>query len=699
MCYRDNVSPLHFDGVHVASLCGNNGSGKSALLDAMTWALWGQARAKSDDDLIHMGQTDMEVEFEFYVGSDKYKVLRKRSKSRTSSVGHTLLEFQQAVNGGFRSITGNSIRETQRKIIDTLRMDYQTFINSAFLLQGRSDEFTIKLPSERKKVLSEILGLSFYDELENRAKERAKNKKIDVAKFESSIEDIVHELVQKKEYQNSFQVMTATLNDVDKEVARQYGDNNALRKAMEAMEYKRKQLSDITARMTMANRQLNDLAIQLKFHQDRIKKYEGIVAGYDSQLAGIKNKINDIEKSTRDLLVKKQKQEELSNTIHHLTTVNMQLKREMGELKAKIELLNKETVDCPLCGTELGEMGRKRIINSYQAQGEAKGDNYRVNDKLAVKAEADLAILKKEVTELESKVADEKILWEKRQGLLEKDYLEATDSLPVEKEAFERIQDAIARWQKAIDEDNVNKDQLSADLVSIKEIEEKIFCAEAEYKKMLDYQRDLRDKLITVQERLRHFNEIDQIRIQKQEALDLALNEKSIYDELSIAFGKKGIQALIIEKALPEIEVEANRLLARMTDNRMHVRLESQRTKKTNKEEIEETLDIKISDELGTRNYELFSGGEAFRINFALRIALSKLLARRHGAPLRTLVIDEGFGTQDSMGTEKIIEAINSIQDDFEKILVVTHIEELREVFPVRIQVVKTDVGSLVNII
>ncbi|GAH46978.1 unnamed protein product, partial [marine sediment metagenome] len=95
-----------------------------------------------------------------------------------------------------------------------------------------------------------------------------------------------------------------------------------------------------------------------------------------------------------------------------------------------------------------------------------------------------------------------------------------------------------------------------------------------------------------------------------------------------------------------------------------------------------ESLDINTSDELGTRNYEMFSGGEAFRINFAIRIALSKLLAKRAGAPLPTLVIDEGFGTQDSAGIEKLKEAINSIQDDFDKILVITHIEELRDAFP-----------------
>lgn len=154
---------------------------------------------------------------------------------------------------------------------------------------------------------------------------------------------------------------------------------------------------------------------------------------------------------------------------------------------------------------------------------------------------------------------------------------------------------------------------------------------------------------------------------------------------------------MIIENVIPELELEANALLARMTDNRMHLKLETQRdTKQGN---TIETLDIKIADEWGTRNYELFSGGEAFRVNFALRIALSKLVARRAGASVQTLIIDEGFGTQDAEGLERLIEAIKVIQEDFEKIFVITHVPEMKEVFPVRIEVRKTPQGSVFQLI
>ena len=153
------------------------------------------------------------------------------------------------------------------------------------------------------------------------------------------------------------------------------------------------------------------------------------------------------------------------------------------------------------------------------------------------------------------------------------------------------------------------------------------------------------------------------------------------------------IQALIIENAVPQIEKEANAILAQLTDNRIQISIESLRDLKQGG--TRETLDVKISDELGERSYHLYSGGEAFRTDFALRIALSKVLAMRSGTRLRTLFIDEGFGTQDQQGLEQLVEAIQIISRDFDKVLVVTHLEQLKAAFPVQIEVTKhPDLGS-----
>src|SRR5512141_3207089 len=148
MPYRS--AELNFSGIHIGCLTGDNGAGKSSLLDAITWALWGRSRSKRDDELVHQGQTEMQVEFTFGLGSNVYRVIRGRKVGKKTGVG--MLDFHvaplpspvgvsseggRAGDGGFRTLAEPQMNATQQKIIDLLRLDYDTFINSAFLLQGR----------------------------------------------------------------------------------------------------------------------------------------------------------------------------------------------------------------------------------------------------------------------------------------------------------------------------------------------------------------------------------------------------------------------------------------------------------------------------------------------------------------------------------------------------------------------------------
>jgi DNA repair protein SbcC/Rad50 len=169
---------------------------------------------------------------------------------------------------------------------------------------------------------------------------------------------------------------------------------------------------------------------------------------------------------------------------------------------------------------------------------------------------------------------------------------------------------------------------------------------------------------------------------------------------LERAFGKDGVPALLIEQSLPQIEEKANDLLDRLSNGAMSVRFVTQASYRDKKrDDLKETLDIVISDPAGERDYEMFSGGEAFRVNFAIRLALSEILAQRTGARLQTLVIDEGFGSQDAQGIQRLIEAINTVKGDFAKILIITHLDELKDAFPNRIEVEKGERGSVVRVI
>jgi exonuclease SbcC len=265
-----------------------------------------------------------------------------------------------------------------------------------------------------------------------------------------------------------------------------------------------------------------------------------------------------------------------------------------------------------------------------------------------------------------------------------------------ERTGLQQWQARQVRWQQAVADDRAQRDLLAADAARLPGVQAEVEGRTREVEDLQTQSSRARLALGAAQQKLDHCRyqaaERERHVAQRQKLAE----GKAAFDELRLAFGKKGIQAMIIEAAIPEIEVEANRLLARMTGGRMNVRFETQR--ETLAGDTVETLEIKIADELGTRDYALFSGGEAFRVNFAIRVALSKLLARRAGAQLQMLVIDEGFGTQDTEGRERLVEAIHSIQDDFARILVITHIDELKDLFPVHIEVTKTSDGSQATI-
>ncbi len=843
MCYRDNVPPLHFDGFHVACLCGDNGNGKSALIDAITWALWGKARSRSDDDLIHIGQADMEVELEFASGENQYRVIRKRTKAGLKRAAAPVLELQVATEQGFTSISGNTITETQRKIVDILRLDYDTFINSALLLQGRANEFTTKkTPAERKQVLVNILHLSLYDELEDQAKELARERERSQSELERGVREIDEELAKKDGYQAELYEVQALSAELEAQIEEQRAALDELHQEKNGLELKKEQLSEAEKRIAQAEAELNSLEHQLSEHRQRVQEFESILelsseieAKYGELLAAksedqelneklrqlhgltedknrleqaltaarneliteqsvLQNEVNrlqakseaapgleqelrqiqadsaQLDEMERELNQKRVQGQELSGQIHLLKATNAQLEVEIAELKSKVEQLRGDGLRCPLCETELGIEGRERIITKYEQDEEAKAKAHHGNESELAQKESELQEVTGEVTQLETRISKErataqgreialkkgldeaqeataKLEWDRSRlaqlaeilqreefALTEKaafrelearikslDYdperhklvwehlaelnafedskrklAEARGSIDRERALSARAEESASRWRSSRDAEVQRQAALTQELAALPEVTTKLAEAENAHSALLSRQAQLRQALGAINQKLEHCADLERSREEKVKGLAWAAEERGIYDELALAFSKKGIPALIIEQVLPELEDEANRMLARMTDNRMGVRLETQRL--TKKGEPAETLEIKVSDELGTRNYEMFSGGEAFRIDFALRIALSKLLARRAGAPLPTLFIDEGFGSQDSSGREKLVEAINSIQDDFEKIIVITHIEELKDAFPVRIEVTKSAEGSTIQV-
>jgi exonuclease SbcC len=374
--------------------------------------------------------------------------------------------------------------------------------------------------------------------------------------------------------------------------------------------------------------------------------------------------------------------------VAHLKGVNHALGPQTEPIKARLATLE-GSVDpvCPTCGQPLSEAHRQKLLEELRQDIEERRRQYRDNQAEIKSLESQGSTLDQEIGDLNEQLREQGELG-KRAGELQAALAHADEAAA----QVALLRDRAERWSK----------ELETDQEELARVEQMAALIEDRLKTSSLLQRDLDrtrlekrvadERVGGARQRLAALEAYALQRAQRLAERHKLAEDLGMYRDLREAFSKRGVPAMIIETAVPEVESVANQLLTRLSDGELNLRIETQ--KETKGGEVREALEILISDLLGTRPYELYSGGEAFRINFAIRIALSRLLARRAGAQLRSLFIDEGFGTQDDRGREHLIAAINSIQDDFDRILVITHIEELKEAFPARIEVTKTPQGS-----
>jgi DNA repair protein SbcC/Rad50 len=891
LSYGPTIQVVDFGSYPLICLSGKNGHGKSALLDAITWVLWGQARkssgtAKPDAQLLRLGQTSMMVMLDFYFNGQTYRVKREFTLTRSENSYASLeVGIVDETTNVIHPLTNKTIRESQATIETLLGLDFDGFVNSAFLRQGQANEFSKKSPKERKDLLATILQLDTYENLRKQAQEKVKNAQQEILRLQQLQQRIhielakdaelhkAHQIVQEElamlkknietnqaslvsleekkkividrkqkqsvlvyqvehiiEEQNQSESLvvqlfnqwrviqrktthlnqTHALEEEKKVVTQQL--TNAQRQHQELLEIKEKYLKSKELEQDALNKIKESYYASLKkkeVYLERLQVELNHQVTYITQISTAhtnnRNEHETIETSLTRMREQKnlfaqpetiqqlEQQFEKGKTYYHKWIARSHmLKTEQENLEQKKHLVyDTSNPSCPLCEQNLSA-SRKRFLDVKFDKTAVSLDHRlarlsRVLKKLKnrlIEQHATLTTLKKDgeqavalhykQEELEKKstqitqIATElstalQTALDKKQeleSLIQSEHQLMTQMIAHHQKALEESPYSTYKQERESYEQQIKQKadtKLSYDLLlkkldllhqqekMIHELKEEVaqqeirkkeihtLCVQLKsYKKTrLQLQQELahfqtlahEEQEITTTTRMIHANleslqsqrdrslqEVGRI-LQEQNNLNTLkheLNEysKEIFDLTATVedyqilvqtFGKDGIQALLIEDALPEIEHEANSLLAKLTYNQAHIIIESLRDLK--KGGTKETLDIKISDPMGIRPYELFSGGEAFRIDFALRIAISKLLARRAGTSLKTLIIDEGFGSQDEEGLSLLMDAIYKIQDDFAKVIIVSHLSAMKDQFPVHFLIQKSAQGSTVEVI
>ena len=835
---------LDLSNVNIACISGQNGAGKSSILDAITWSLFGQARRK-DDAIINEAcdMTSVTLEFE-YEGVD-YQVQRSKKKDRPVT-----LEIRMNSNGKWKPITEATIRETEAKIQSILKLDYETFVNASFFLQGRADQFAQQKPGDRKRILMNILGLDDWEtyrevtatrrrKLENEGASLAGRKQEILAELEEEpirvrrlkeVEQNVKALSTSRESQEKlYEQLKASWDTIEQiriQAAAFSSDASNLRarigqstRALGERENEAAQHNSILSRkdqIEAAAQSLHDVRGKIaameassgEFHRLQVQRSEAVaeLRNIEALLRQEIQRLESQEVSSKSLEEKTERLRQaraekqsildpiiaeagtiasLEEELESLRTANAEakaenprLKNEMEGLKARIEEINglghTDTCDCPFCSQPLTAESRENLVLDLTKQGKALGERYRANERLVSSTTAKLCELQREIATLHGKenqartisrevaVLDSQIegneatleewcqtgaglLASARSVLAAETYGEAERERIAkidaelgqngyDVQAHESLRQEEDRVRQAEDDKRLLETAMAALVPLQREIEalrNQIALDEGDarekeeaYSKMVGQMAEFSDKSSSLDDAKRQLEQVrakeasarqdvgaaqqrvEVLQTLKEKLVEVNEQKDSIARQvaqlgvLEKAFSKDGVPALLIEQALPEIETESNRILSELSGGSMSVGFTTQKEFKDKKrDDLKETLDIVIDTNGDTRDYETLSGGEAFRVNFAIRLALSEFLARRAGAKLQMLVIDEGFGSQDENGRQRLVEAINAVAEKFEKILVVTHIESLKDAFPTRIEVSKGENGSLISLV
>ena len=457
MPYRD-PAPLDFTGVHVACLAGDNGAGKSALLDAITWALWGRARARRDDELIHQGQTEMSVEFTFALSSNVYRVIRARKAGKR---GASALDLQvRQPDGDFRTIAEPTMPATEAKITALLRLSYDTFINSAFLLQNRADEFTVRTPAERKQVLADILGLGQWEVYEGRAKERVRQAEEDIARVDAELRRIDDDLAQRPRYEaelSSSRAAVIALGDRLRQAEEAWQKAQGAQRDMQHLDA---QIAELAGRIRQAELDLMAVESDLVAAQGKAD-----VDAWRKQLAGAQAELGELKRRELERDEARVRRQALAEESAALRGRNEQLGAESEPIKARAATLEKATrPQCPTCGQSLSEQDRRQLVAQLAADVEARRSQYRANaDRLKAIA-GELTRVERAAALAESESISRQAV-QKREAACQA----AIDGAEEAQATVTRLTQRRGQWQVTLSADRARRVELAAQLIILLE--------------------------------------------------------------------------------------------------------------------------------------------------------------------------------------------------------------------------------------
>lgn len=658
----------------------SNGCGKSAIFEGILWCLFNKARVAAMDDVIYWGESGCKVTFTFRHGPDIYRVTRRRHRTANTSN----VEFsRQDPSGAWVDVSGSTPSLTNDEIIKTIRFDYKTFVNSAYFRQNDISEFTETDASRKKEILKSIIDISKWDEYEDQVRSSLKELRSESKILESKV-DGYEELVAE------FSIVTTNLEN-SKELLNTYTNSrNDLAQNLELMNIKYQELkskldTNTWDKTVESISELSKKKATLTSLQSSLSKKENEYSEIVTSKSGLEKEINS---KISSLVLDDGIEEKITENNNQI----IELKASLSSSKQMIKNLQDIHLthgSCYVCQQAISEELHNKLTEDHKAQME--------------KHAKEVVFCQNKIKELEQKAAQFEELKnnKKKADILQAKLSSALAELKVSRDRLEEVSIELKNTNSElfrIDEDVKIHNQTLESLrdASFKNLQNSIHNTKKELEEVNSNiektNRDiggLNEKSANLEARIKEKDEVKKLYVEKQK-------QANILEKMIRLLGKNGIQTILLNAIIEDLEKTANEILISICNESFQVFLDTQRLG-SDGVSIVDTLDLRVKKDGVVQNFKSLSGGEQFRISLALRIALSEISSRHGGSALEFLLLDEINSPLDRQGTESLfLNVIKSLEKKY-KILVITHNDSLKERFADILDVTKVNGESSVS--
>lgn len=685
MAYED--LDLDLTSVDSVVIVGDNGAGKSALLDIVLWTLYDRSRitgegAATIDDHIRRGADGCMTRVEFDAGGHSYVVTREKPRGRTGTLNLT-------VDGSDRS-TGHKQDETFARVAAMIGLNYAALIASTFMIQRSEGSFIEAKPAAAKDLLVVIAQLERFRPLWEAAKKERAGCDTQVG------------------------LALARVAEHEADLEGEDGTRATLAAARERLAAGQEAQALASDRITAAKVAVAQHSAAVKRHADveeravavkkRLDAIDVAVGAVDARKARAEEylrrpPVDDAAQAAANAEARRNAMRKVADLMQlaslHRTNNGelMQLASHRQQFERDIAAAERweETKKSVPCGGE-GIYATCRFLTASPTpfpissmREEIAGIEVKVQGlQLFPTADAELEEARSWVATVErTTLTDEADARERARRTVEAKEASAEATAEAARLTDERVavvaeQERLAAEQQAIE----------ADFTAIHEAEAELQDAENVYVAV-------RDQLAAAERVVRAAEAtvvvIDRARAQRdhwREAAAAAQQGVATYSLVEQAFHRDGIPTMVIERLVPRIEEEANVVLGRLPGD-FAVNLRTQRL--TGAGTLADTLDIVVRKGGDEEPVYMLSVGQRFRVDIALRLAIGRVLAHRSGSTIDTLWLDEPLADLDAAGREAVIETLAALGDEFGLVVVVSHHAEFSDRFPARIEVEQGD--------